>query len=84
MLKFTKITKFVFFILDIYLLSIIIKKCLKALGILFKTKRIALGGYRSKGQHLALFALTWSVTFLYFGMDLPKDGTNQLPKAGFD
>ena len=22
--------------------------------------------------------------FLYFGMNLPKDGTNQLPKAGFD
>ena len=22
--------------------------------------------------------------FVYFGMNLPKDGTNQLPKAGFD
>ena len=25
-----------------------------------------------------------SIFFLYFGMNLPKDGTNQLPKAGFD
>ena len=22
--------------------------------------------------------------FLYFSMNLPRDGTNQLPKAGFD
>ena len=29
-------------------------------------------------------AKNWSVTFLHFGMNLPKDGTNQLPKAGFD
>ena len=46
-------------------------------------------GLLFRGQNCALFALYsifskyWSVTFLYFGMNLPRDGANQLHKAGF-
>ena len=32
---------------------------------------------------LHFFLKNGSVNVLYFGMNLPKDSTNQLPKAGF-
>ena len=33
---------------------------------------------------LAIFSKKLASNFLYSGMNLPKDGTNQLPKARFD
>ena len=43
-----------------------------------------------KGQNFDIFSLldhflkNWLVTFLYFGKNLPKDGTEPLSKDGFD
>ena len=35
-------------------------------------------------RHFAKFLKNCLVTFLYFGMELPNEGTNELSKDGFD
>ena len=35
-------------------------------------------------RHFANFLKICPITFLYFGMELPNDGTNELSKDGFD